>query len=38
MALKYFVLAVVFAVSAFAQGNLGGFTGTVVDTTNSFSP
>ena len=38
MALKYFVLAVVFAVSAFAQGNLGGFTGTVVDTTKASVP
>lgn len=38
MTFKYFAIAVLCGVPAFAQGNLGGFTGTVVDTSRASVP
>ena len=38
MAIKYFAVAAVFTAAAFAQGNLGGFTGTVIDTSTASVP
>ncbi|MGH9626872.1 MAG: carboxypeptidase regulatory-like domain-containing protein, partial [Bryobacteraceae bacterium] len=38
MGIKHFAFAAVFAVCAFAQGNLGGLTGTVVDTSRAAVP
>ena len=38
MVLRFFVVACAFVAPAFAQGNLGGFTGTVVDTSNASVP
>ena len=35
MILRHLVVAGVFAIGAFAQGNLGGFTGTVMDTSKA---
>src|SRR3954451_23757647 len=35
MVFRYFATVVVFAVSSFAQGNLGGFTGTITDTSRA---
>src|SRR4051812_43026316 len=35
MVLRFFVVACALVASAFAQGNLGGFTGTVVDTSKA---
>ena len=38
MAIKYFAVAAVLAAAAFAQGNLGGFTGTAIDTARASVP
>jgi hypothetical protein len=38
VSLRYFIATCVFAAAALAQGNLGGFTGTVVDTSNAAVP
>ena len=38
MAIRYFAVVAVFAAAAFAQGNLGGFTGTVIDTSSASVP
>ena len=38
MVLRFFVVACAFVAPAFAQGNLGGFTGTVIDTSNASVP